>query len=200
VMIGTGLRISDLVSLDVVDLRGGDLIARTTKNRHGRLVPLDPALAPLLETYLVDCRREASTLDGLPLFVNRVRYRVTAGGTRQALDHARRSAGIDIPVSPHVLRHWFARDLAAHGTTDRLLAARMGWTSSTLQSRYAPVSESELRADVARYAPVVRLHAAGLLDRLLPIGRRPDPASAVARSNKVTGATWSGRSGFPRHS
>lgn len=199
-MAGTGLRVSDVESLELDDLRGDDLVVQTTKNRRGRLVVLDPALGALLQTYTVDCRRQPHRLHGQPLFVNRTGSRVTAGGTRQALDHAKRFADLQIPVSPHILRHWFARDLAAHGITDRLLAARMGWTSSTLQSRYAPVTETELRDDVARYAPVTRLHAAGLLDGLLPIGRRRNPTSAIARSNRFTGASGTGRSGAPRQS
>lgn len=198
---GTGLRISDAVGLDAGDLRGDDLLIRTTKNRRSRLVHLDRTLADVLAIYVADSRPPVEMGGGSPLFVNRLRQRATPGGARQALADARTRAGLPFPVGPHVLRHWFARDLASHATSDRLLAARMGWISSTLQTRYAPVSEEELRGDVARYAPIARLQSAGLLDGLLPIGRsRRGPGSATSRSNSVSGKTATGLPGAARQS
>lgn len=198
---GTGLRISDVTSLDVSDFRGGDLIVRTTKNRHGRLLPLDGVLGPLLATYVNDCRPQPADLDGRALFINRLGHRLTAGGARQALDAAKRRADLSIEVSPHALRHWYARDLTSHGTSDRLLRARMGWTSSSLESRYAPVTDAELRADVERYAPLMRLQVAGLLDGILPIGRSGrGPICATARSKRLTGVTATTRPPVARRS
>jgi hypothetical protein len=66
------------------------------------------------------------------------------------------------------MRHWHARDLAAHGTSDRMLTARMGWSSTDLLGRYAPVTQAELVRDVERYSPLVRLRDEGLLDGLFP--------------------------------
>ena len=48
VLLGTGVRIGDLTALEVDDVRPGELIVARTKNRAGRLVPLDPVLQALL--------------------------------------------------------------------------------------------------------------------------------------------------------
>lgn len=162
-LMGTGLRISDMTLLLRSSLRPGELVVASTKNRAGRLVPLDP----VLETLLL---RQASAAPGGsgPLFVSRTGRPLTADAVRLVLADARRLAGLPVRVSPHVIRHWHARDLGAHGTTDRLLSARMGWRSPTLVGLYAPVALHELRLDVARYAPLVRLRDEGRLDGIFP--------------------------------
>jgi integrase/recombinase XerC len=133
-LLGTGIRISDAASLDADALRPGDLVVRHTKNRSGRVLPLDP----VLETVLRRHREALLDTDG-PLFRSRSGRALGADAVRHALTDARARVAIGVPVTPHVLRHWHARDLAAHDTTDRLLAARMGWHTAGLIARYAPV-------------------------------------------------------------
>ena len=88
----------------------------------------------------------------------------------RGLADARDRARLPVRVTPHIVRHWHARDLAAHGTMDRLLAARMGWRIGGLVGRYAPVAQREVEADVSRYAPLVRLRDDGALGGLFPRG------------------------------
>jgi site-specific recombinase XerD len=168
VLAGTGLRISDICGLDLPDLKGDRLLVRTTKNRAGRVVPLDDVLATVLPAYVADLRVGSRADERDALFLSRTGRRLTPSAARLALTAAARRSNLSMPVSPHVFRHWFARDLAAHGTTDRLLTARMGWTSPSLVERYAPVSDAELVADTARYSPLHRLADGGMLRRRLP--------------------------------
>jgi site-specific recombinase XerD len=182
---GTGLRISDVSALDVPDLKVDRVHVQTTKNRGGRIVPLDDALTTVLQTYLADLRPRPRLPDDPALFLSRTGRRLTPGCVRLALTAAARRAQVSVPLSPHVLRHWFARDLAAHDTTDRLLSARMGWTSTSLMARYAPVSEAELVADTQRYSPLQRMADGGGLARRLPSNTR-GARRAVSRSNSVT--------------
>ena len=176
VLAGTGIRANDLAGIGDGSLRPGGLVLLSTKNRAGRLVPLDPVLEALLRRHAAD-RRPSE--DGA-LLVTRSGRRLGGDALRLAMTDARARAGIAIRVSPHVLRHWHARDLGAHGISDRLMAARMGWRSPSLVGRYAPVSEHELRLDVERYAPLVRLRDDGWLDGVFPrsvlIGLAAHPA------------------------
>jgi site-specific recombinase XerD len=118
-LLGTGVRISDLTDLAVDDLRPGELVVARTKNRAGRLVPLDPVLEALLARHVAD--RGSTGFDAL--FVTRTGRPLTPDATRQVLADARARARLDVRVTPHIVRHWHARDLAAHGTSERLLAA-----------------------------------------------------------------------------
>lgn len=189
---GTGLRISDACALEVPDLKVDCLHVQTTKNRGGRIVPLDDVLTAVLHVYLADIRPDAKPAEGTPLFVSRMQRRLEAGAVRTALTAAGRRAGIEITISPHVFRHWFARDLAAHGTSDRLLAARMGWTTRSLMDRYAPVSDAEIALDTARYSPLQRLADGGTLIRRLPSPMRGPRPSGRAKSGTDSGRS-SGR-------
>jgi integrase/recombinase XerD len=190
-IIGTGLRLSDVTHLDVTDVGPDELRVRTTKNRRGRLVPLDRVLAEVLQAYIRDTGSRPTAVAG-PLLVGR-RGAMTPAGIRQGVERARRRSGISGAVTPHLLRHWFARDLAAHGTGERLLTARMGWAQPGLVARYAPVSEAELRADVARYAPLARLHAEGRLVGRLPVGRARATTSKRVRADGAATSVLFGR-------
>jgi site-specific recombinase XerD len=161
---GTGLRVSDVAGLELADMRDGELVVGTTKSRAGRLVPLDPVLASILRLYVATARPVGVG----PLVVARGGGSLTADAVRHALADAVRRSDCGIRVTPHVLRHWHARDLAANGIGERTLAARMGWADGALAARYAPVAHAELVRDVARYSPLVRLRDEGLLDGLFP--------------------------------
>lgn len=163
-LLGTGVRISDLTDLAVDDLRPGELVVARTKNRAGRLLPLDPVLEALLARHVAD--RGPAAHDAL--FVTRTGRPLTPDATRLVLADARDRVGLDVRVTPHIVRHWHARDLAAHGTQERLLGARMGWRVSGLIARYAPVAQREVEADVSRYAPLVRLRDEGALEGMFP--------------------------------
>ena len=93
---------------------------------------------------------------------------LTPDATRLVLADAVSRARLDVRVTPHIVRHWHARDLAAHGTQERLLAARMGWKLNGLIARYAPVTDREVAQDVVRYAPLVRLRDEGALESMFP--------------------------------
>jgi integrase/recombinase XerD len=194
VLVGTGVRVSDLSSLALADLRDGALVLRTSKNRVGRVVPLDPVLRGLLGLYVADLRPAGEG----PLFVSRTESALSPNAIRQALAAAANRARLDVPISPHVLRHWYARDLAAHGSDPRLLGARMGWASAGLLGRYAPVTESELVADVSRYAPLVRLRDEGILRGIFPAA----VLTGAQRSKSVPGrgAGFGSRPRRARHS
>jgi site-specific recombinase XerD len=184
-LLATGVRVGELVSLRARDLRGSTLTLTRTKNRHERLVALDECAVALLER----CGSAADPDE--PLLRGDRGAALSESGVRIGLRAAARRAGLERPLGPHVLRHWHARDLARHGTTDRLLAARLGWRSVELIARYAPVDAHELTADTERYAPLVRLRDEGWLTGAFP-------ASALAANSSKNdgrvGRAASGRS------
>lgn len=183
-ILGTGLRISDLCALDTNVVRPNELLIVHPKNRTGRVVPIDSTTSAILSLYETDIRLPHERA----FFVSRRRRRLDPSAVRLSLTDARRRAAIDLPIGPHVLRHWHARDLASHGTGERLLAARMGWRTQPLIERYAPVTAAELASDVERYAPLARLRDEGLLD-----GCFPPPVLRggwLQRSKKTSARSW----------
>lgn len=183
-ILATGVRISELCGLDVDDVRPDELLISQPKNRVGRVVPVDPTTAAVLLLYASDLRMAGDRA----FFVARHTRRLSPSAVRLALTDARHRAGIELRLSPHVLRHWHARDLASHATNERLLAARMGWRTQPLVERYAPVTIAELARDVARYAPLARLRDVGVLDGCFP----PSVLRATfdQRSKKTSARSW----------
>ncbi len=107
-LLGTGVRISDLTDLAVGDLRPGELVVARTKNRAGRLVPLDLVLEALLARHVAD----RGSTGCQTLFVTRTGRALTADATRLALADARTRARLDVWVTPHIVRHWHVPDQA----------------------------------------------------------------------------------------
>ncbi len=135
----TGLRISELVSLNAGDI---DLKQGTVRVSHGRQVPFDQHLSPVLEKFLRNDR-----LDLLydereqALFVNRRGKRLTRQGLWQIIKEYAARAGLTDKVTPQTLRHSFARHKLQSGADLRQLQQLLGhaYISSTRVYRQSPL-------------------------------------------------------------
>ncbi|HEY8119717.1 MAG TPA: site-specific tyrosine recombinase XerD [Myxococcota bacterium] len=158
VLYGSGLRVSELVSLSLaaVDRRAG-VVRVLGKGRKERLVPLSEPALDALESYLRDAR---------PALLARVRRRcdaafVTARGgamTRQNFFARLRAlatrAGLAKErVSPHVLRHAFATDLLEGGADLRAVQAMLGHADLATTQIYTHLSDGRLRELVETHHP-----------------------------------------------
>lgn len=106
---GTGMRVSELVSLDVVDIDLTRLtVACTGKQDRRREVPIGSQVADTLGDYLTQARPLISKSDEMPaLFLNHRGQRLTRQGFWLILKGYAESAGIE-DITPHTLRHSFA--------------------------------------------------------------------------------------------
>jgi len=152
----TGLRVSELVNLSVLDVNLADGVARVTMGKGGkdRLVPMGAEAQHWVERYL---REGRTALLGQrrsdALFVT------GRGGpmTRQAFwqlvrKHALK-AGIHAPLSPHVLRHAFATHLLNHGADLRVVQMLLGHADISTTQIYTHVARERLRQLHARHHP-----------------------------------------------
>jgi integrase/recombinase XerD len=142
----TGLRVSELVGLRLVQLRlqGGYLVA-FGKGGKERVVPIGEVAEAWLRRYLGAVRPALAR--GRPDAVF-----VTARGgamTRQAfwgiVKRYGRAAGIRRPLSPHVLRHSFATHLLEHGADLRAVQAMLGHADISTTEIYTHVHRERLR-------------------------------------------------------
>jgi integrase/recombinase XerD len=151
----TGLRVSELVSLQLVQFnpRRG-LVQITGKGNKERLVPLGDEAQDWLQVYLDEGRPELLQQRRSPaLFITR---RGTAM-SRHAFWHLIRRyaarAGIDKPLSPHVLRHAFATHLLNHGADLRTLQMLLGHSDLSTTQIYTHVARARLQELHARHHP-----------------------------------------------
>ncbi len=107
----SGLRLAELVSLDILDLDLLEATARVTgKGAKTRLAPVGrKALAALQEWLTV--RPTMAAKDCKALFVSRRGQRLSARAVQSRLQRWARAKGLDVPLHPHLLRHSFATHL-----------------------------------------------------------------------------------------
>lgn len=139
-LLATGLRVSEVVALDVANLRGDILTVRVGKGRKGRVVALGPRAASALRAHV------GGRLEG-PLLVTRDGGRMSQRGVQLVLHTIAGRAGIG-HVSPHDLRRSCATTAAAAGAPLDAVRAHLGHASLATQ-RYLRADPAELSRAVA---------------------------------------------------
>ncbi|MBA2427168.1 MAG: site-specific tyrosine recombinase XerD [Actinobacteria bacterium] len=149
---GAGLRISELVALDVddIDLEGRSLLVRSGKGGKGRVLPLGGGAARALEAYAVTsrpelARRSQSAGPGGALWINARGGRLTRQGCWMILKRHASLAGLEARISPHTLRHSFATHMLDAGADIRVVQELLGHASLTTTQIYTYVSDRRLR-------------------------------------------------------
>jgi integrase/recombinase XerD len=144
---GAGLRVSELVGLDVddVDLQDGSVrvLGKGSKERE---VPLGRYARDAIGAYLTRVRPEfASARSRSALFLNRRGGRLTRQSVAKILARQTRLAGVRAHVSPHVLRHSFATHLLDGGADVRVVQELLGHASVATTQVYTLVTKEHLR-------------------------------------------------------
>ncbi len=154
-MYASGLRVSELVTLKTVHLSLTDGALRVTgKGSKERLLPFGEEARAWIERYLAEARGEI--LQGQAtdaLFVT------ARGGpmTRQMFwklikAHALRG-GVNVPLSPHTLRHAFATHLLNHGADLRAVQMLLGHADISTTTIYTHVARERLKSLHAQHHP-----------------------------------------------
>jgi integrase/recombinase XerD len=106
----SGMRVSELVSLNVSDVNTTDGDVRCLgKGNKERIIPIHAKAAGIVQDYILEGRPRLRRRDSeQALFLNRRGERLTRQGFWQILKEYARAAGIDAEVTPHTLRHSFA--------------------------------------------------------------------------------------------
>jgi integrase/recombinase XerD len=144
---GAGLRISELVGLDVddVDLEEGSVRA-VGKGSKERLVPLGRYAVRAVQSYLVRSRPAlAGQRTRGALFLNQRGGRLTRQGCTNIVKAMARRAGLRKRVTPHMLRHSFATHLLEGGADVRVVQELLGHASVATTQIYTLVTKDRLR-------------------------------------------------------
>lgn len=151
----TGLRVSELVSLNVqqVNLQSG-VVRVVGKGDKERLVPLGEEAIEWLQRYVGQARRELLHGHSSDALFPTARG---AAMTRQAFWHNLKRyaqiAGIETHLSPHSLRHAFATHLLNHGADLRVVQMLLGHADLSTTQIYTHVARERLKSLHARHHP-----------------------------------------------
>ncbi|MBR5876888.1 MAG: tyrosine recombinase XerC [Akkermansia sp.] len=137
-----GIRLSELVSLNADALAGsGDCVRVVGKGRKVRLVPVGEYAREAIEKYLEHAVPEP---DG-PLFISRLRRRMTGRSVQLMLDKYLRCSDIPFHISPHKLRHTFATHLLDAGADLRSVQELLGHSSLSTTQIYTHVTKTRMK-------------------------------------------------------
>lgn len=145
-MYASGLRISELVGVDIDDL---EIRARLVKVRgkggKERIVPFGTKAAESLKHYLgVRSELLESDTEEQPLFLNHRGSRITTRSIRRLFDRYVRRAALAKGMSPHTLRHSFATHLLNAGADLRAIQELLGHASLSTTQKYTHLEDSKL--------------------------------------------------------
>lgn len=146
---GSGLRVSEALSLTARDLPIGESIRVTGKRSKTRIVPVVKAVREAIDDYVRQC---PYPIEGdAPLFRGARGGPLNADLVRRAVRAARIRLGLPNTLTPHALRHSFATHLLARGADLRSLQELLGHASLSSTQIYTKVDAAHL-LDVYRHA------------------------------------------------
>jgi len=147
VLYACGLRVSELVSLEMSQLSLNQGVLRIVgKGGKERLVPLGEEAMDWLRRYFATARMEllAGAASDI-VFPSRRRTRMTRQTFWHRIKLHAAQAGIDKPLSPHVLRHAFATHLVNHGADLRVVQMLLGHSDLSTTQIYTHVARQRLK-------------------------------------------------------
>jgi integrase/recombinase XerD len=149
VLYATGMRVSELVSLNVEDVTlepGASHVRCLGKGAKERMIPLHDQAAQILETYLREARPLFVRGKQEPaLFVNRRGERLTRQGFWLILKTYARDADLGTEVTPHTLRHSFATHMLRGGTPLRNVQELLGHANISTTQIYTYLTRDHVR-------------------------------------------------------
>lgn len=163
---GSGLRVSELVGLNLEEVRIDLQVLRVWgKGRKERILPFGDKAREALERYLVK-RKEilrrsqsepaAGSAEGGALFLNRSGKRLTTRTVARRLEGYASKLRLPRTVSPHALRHSFATHLLDSGADLRAIQELLGHASLATTQRYTHVSLDRIMEVYDRVHPRAR--------------------------------------------
>jgi integrase/recombinase XerD len=144
----TGMRVSELIGLDVGDvhLRMG-FVRCVGKGSKERIIPMGRQAIRYVEHYIVHMRPKLLTGKQAQqaLFVNRSGERLTRQGFWKIIKKWADAAGIRQPLSPHTLRHSFATHLLENGADLRAVQEMLGHADISTTQIYTHVTRVRMK-------------------------------------------------------
>ena len=142
----TGIRVSELICLDVDDVNTDMGFIRCTKGSKERMVPLGSISINALNEYLTKSRKYLiQKKDEKALFVNVNGKRLTRQGFWKIIKQYKNQAKINKDITPHTLRHSFAAHLLENGADLRSIQEMLGHSDISSTQIYAQIAKNRIK-------------------------------------------------------
>lgn len=154
VFLDTGVRLSELIGINVEDVRHNKLIIRRTKNLCERTVYLSDTTQERLESY-IKVRGEVATKK---LFISQDNKELNPHSIQTRLTKYGKEAKISKRVSPHTFRHTMAKRMIVSGLDAFSLMHLLGHTDITVTKRYVNLWGQDLEQKHKEYGALKGLN------------------------------------------
>lgn len=150
----SGLRVSELVGLELMDLNLGEgFVSILGKGSKRRIVPFSFETGEAIERYLREVRPLWARPAERAVFLTSRRGPMTRQAFWKLIRNYAREAGIEKDVSPHRLRHSFATHLLRNGADLRVVQMLLGHSDIGTTQIYTHLSDDHLREVHERHHP-----------------------------------------------
>lgn len=147
VMYATGIRVTELISLNIDDVNLDLGVIKCTGAKKTRSIPLYPAALRALTVYVKNIRiGMLAHPEEKALFVNISGERMTRQGFWKILKHYQQTANIEKDLTPHTLRHSFAVHLLENGADLGSLQELMGHSDISSTQMYTQMVNQKLKS------------------------------------------------------
>jgi integrase/recombinase XerD len=152
----SGMRVTELITLNLgdVDTTGG-FVRCYGKGQKERMIPIYPSAALAIDQYLKEARPQIvqHRADEKALFLNVRGERLTRQGLWQILKGYAKAAGIEVPVTPHTLRHSFATHMLNGGADLRMVQELLGHANISTTQVYTHLTSEHVRKTYEKSHP-----------------------------------------------
>lgn len=147
IMYATGVRVSEMLSLDLADVNMDAGVIKCVGAKKFRMIPLYPAALKALQLYLKNVRPAlVADPEETALFVNISGVRMSRQGFWKILKHYQALAHIDKEITPHTLRHSFAVHLLENGADLDSVQELLGHSDISSTQIYTQMVNQKLKS------------------------------------------------------
>ena len=142
----TGIRVSELISLNLSDLNLAAGFIRCESKGRERIIPMYHTAVKALRDYVREIRPQIiADSDEKALFVNMNGERMSRQGFWKIIKYYQEKAGIQKDITPHTLRHSFAVHLLENGADLRAIQEMLGHADISSTQIYTHVVRNQLK-------------------------------------------------------
>lgn len=150
----TGIRVSELINLDVSDVNVPMSFVRCKGGKKERIIPMGHQAKDALENYINNVRKYmVKDENETALFVNCSSARLSRQGFWKLIKYYQHIAGIETDITPHTLRHSFAAHLLENGADLHSIQEMMGHADISSTQVYSRMMNSKIKDVYAKAHP-----------------------------------------------
>ena len=150
----TGIRVSELINLDVSDVNVPMSFVRCKGGKKERIIPMGHQAKDALENYINNVRKYmVKDENETALFVNCSGARLSRQGFWKLIKYYQHIAGLETDITPHTLRHSFAAHLLENGADLHSIQEMMGHADISSTQVYSRMMNSKIKDVYAKAHP-----------------------------------------------